>query len=201
MSAHRRAGRGACVACIPCVPCVPCKGFSLIEVLVSMCIVSMGILALAALSQAASRHDKTSELRSTATLLAGDIADRLRANLGGARLGAGGYDRTSPAWPAPLAPPHAECTSLQPCAPVDLAQADLAAWTARLRATLPSGSGWIEYHAATVRAGESADVWVGWRDPDTRPAGDATERPASECPPGWRDTASSVRCVYLQVGL
>ncbi len=182
------------------VPRAPCRGFSLLEVLVSMCVVSMGLLALVAMTQAASRYVKMNELRSTATLLAGDIADRLRANAAGARLGARGYDRTSPAWPAPLAAPHAACTRLQPCAPADLAQADLAAWTARVRATLPSGSGWVEYHPATARAGESADVWVGWRDPDTRPAGGTTERPASECPPGWRDGASAVRCIYLQVG-
>ena len=182
-------------------PRVLAAGFSLIEVLVSMCIVSAGLLALVALTQSASRQDKMNELRSTATLLAGDVADRLRANVAGARLGVGGYDHVSAGWPAPLAPRHAACTRARSCAPADLARADMAAWTVRLRATLPAGSGWIEYHAATASAGESADVWVGWRDPATRADGDATERPRSECPPEWRGTASSVHCVYLQVGL
>ena len=62
-------------------------GFSLVEVLVAMFVVAMGILALAGLLQASTRYSKMSELRSTATLLANDIADRIRANTVGARLG------------------------------------------------------------------------------------------------------------------
>jgi type IV pilus assembly protein PilV len=185
------------------VPSARAAGFSLIEVLVSMCVVSLGILALAALTQSATRHDAMNGLRVTATLLASDIADRLRANVAGARLGARGYDQASAAWPAPVAPPRAACTRARPCAPADLAQADLAAWTTRLRATLPSGSGWVTYHAATAQAGESADVWVGWRDPATLVAGGegGGERAADECPAEWSAAAATVRCVYLQVGL
>jgi prepilin-type N-terminal cleavage/methylation domain-containing protein len=62
-------------------------GFSLVEVLVAMFVVAMGILALAGLLQAATRYSKISELRSTATLLANDIADRIRANPLGGGLG------------------------------------------------------------------------------------------------------------------
>ena len=176
-------------------------GFSLIEVLVSMCIVSAGILALVALTQAASRHDKMSELRATATLLAGDIADRLRANAAGARLGPQGYDLASPAWPSPVTAPSASCTAATPCTPAGLARADMASWTKRLRLTMPGGSAWLKYHVATASARESVDVWVAWRDPDTLPAGTLTERAATECPPAWSGTVSAVRCVYLLVGL
>ena len=48
-----------------------------------MFVVAMGILALAGLLQASTRYSKMSELRSTATLLANDIADRIRANSDG----------------------------------------------------------------------------------------------------------------------
>ena len=78
-------------------------GFSLVEVLVAMFVVAMGILALAGLLQASTRYSKMSELRSTATLLANDVADRIRANPVGGELGAGGYDLTDKAFPSPVA--------------------------------------------------------------------------------------------------
>ena len=176
-------------------------GFSLVEVLVAMFVVAMGILALAGLLQASTRYSKMSELRSTATLLANDIADRIRANPMGAQVGADGYDLTDKAFPSPLAPPHAACTSDTPCGPVDLAKVDLADWTARVHATLPKGSTWIQYHAGVAPAPEYLDVWVGWADPLTLSPGISTDRSGTECPDAWKKAEPSVRCVYLQVAL
>ena len=164
-----------------------------------MFVVAMGILALAGLLQASARYAKLSELRSTATLLANDIADRMRANPVGARLGAGGYDNVEKVFPVPVSPPHAACTSDAPCGPADLAKSDLADWTARVRATLPKGSAWIQFHPAKGPAPDFLDVWVGWADPLTLSPGISTDRPGTECPAGWKATEPSVRCVYLQV--
>jgi len=177
------------------------SGFSLVEVMVSMFIVALGILALAGLLQAATRYGKMSELRSTATLLANDIADRIRANAAGAALGAAGYDTAGHGFPSAVVAPRPACTRVAPCGPAELAQADLAVWTARLRATLPKGSAALKYHAGTAPAPSAVDVWVGWADPNTLAAGVATERSGTECPPDWGVTDASVRCIYLQVGL
>jgi len=174
-------------------------GFSLVEVLVSMFVVAMGILALAGLLQASTRYARMSELRSNATLLANDIADRMRANSVGAQLGALGYDNTGKAFPTAVAAPHAACTSDAPCGPADLAKADMADWTARVRATLPKGSAWIQFRAGKAPAPDSLDVWVGWADPLTLAPGISTDRSGTECPPSWRAADPSVRCVYLQV--
>ena len=174
-------------------------GFSLVEVLVSMFVVAMGILALAGLLQAATRHARMSELRSNAALLANDIADRMRANAMGAQLGALGYDNPEKAFPTTVAAPHAACTVDAPCSPADLAKADMAAWTARVRATLPKGSAWIQFRAGKAPAPDSLDVWVGWADPLTLAPGISTDRSGTECPPSWRVADPSVRCVYLQV--
>jgi type IV pilus assembly protein PilV len=177
------------------------NGFSLIEVLVSMFIVSLGILALAGLLQAATRYGKMSELRSTATLLANDIADRIRANPAGAALGPTGYDLVPPAYPSPLVAPHVACTSTAPCLPADLAQADLFAWATRLRTMLPAGSAYVKYRAGTGSAVSSVDIWVGWTDPNTLVSSVSTERSGTECPAGWSGSNRAVRCIYLQVGL
>jgi type IV pilus assembly protein PilV len=175
-------------------------GFSLIEVLVSMFIVSMGVLALAGLMQAASRYGKMSELRSTAALSAIDLADRIRANPAGAALGADGYDLASAAWPSPPSAASPGCARSSPCSPAQLARADLAFWTARLRVMLPDGSAYVKFRPATDTAGRAVDVWVGWTDPNTLSSGGATERPGTECPSAWSGAGPSVRCVYLQVG-
>jgi type IV pilus assembly protein PilV len=174
-------------------------GFSLIEVLVAMFVIAMGILALAGLLQAATRYSKMSELRSTATLLANDIADRIRANQAGGELGAGGYDITERTFPTTPTAAHPDCTSEAPCGPGDLAHADMAAWTARVRATLPKGSAWVQFHPGKAPAPDYVDVWVGWADPLTLAPGISTDRSGTECPPDWKAADASVRCVYLEV--
>ena len=178
---------------------VRAAGFSLVEVLVAMFVVSMGILALAGLLQASTRYSKMSELRSTATLLANDIGDRIRANPMGAQLGAAGYDQADKEFPTPLPAAHPACTSETPCLPNDLAKADMAAWTARVRATLPKGSTWVQFHAGAAPASAWLDVWVGWADPLTLAPGTSTDRSGTECPASWKAAEPSVRCVYLQV--
>ena len=178
---------------------VSVAGFSLVEVLVAMFVVAMGILALAGLLQTATRYSKIGELRSTATLLASDIADRIRANPAAGQLGDTGYGRTAAAFPSPAPPAHAACTSEAPCGPADLAQADLADWTTRLRATLPKGSAWIQFHASKAPTPDYVDIWVGWYDPLTISPGTSTDRSAAECPADWKKAEPAVRCVYLQV--
>jgi len=59
------------------------KGFTLIEVLVTIVVVSIGLLGLAGLQINGLRANMSSETRSKATLLASDIVERMRANLTG----------------------------------------------------------------------------------------------------------------------
>ena len=188
----------------PCGPVARGReaGFSLVEVLVAMLVVAMGILALAGLLQAATRYAKMSELRSTAALLANDIADRLRANPGGAELGAGGgYDIVDKGFPTPLPPLHADCSSAAPCDPVELARLDLTDWMTRVRATLPKGSAWIQFHPGKPPAAKFVDVWIGWADPLTSSPGGGLDRSGTECPDSWKTAEPAVRCIHLQVAL
>ncbi|MBL1278391.1 MAG: type IV pilus modification protein PilV [Ectothiorhodospiraceae bacterium] len=59
------------------------RGFTLIEVLVTVVVVSIGLLGLAGLQINGLRANMSSEARSKATLLASDIVERMRANLAG----------------------------------------------------------------------------------------------------------------------
>lgn len=63
------------------------KGFSLIEVLVTLLITSVGLLGLAALQAKSLQFNHGAYLRSQANILAYDIADRMRLNKDDARAG------------------------------------------------------------------------------------------------------------------
>ena len=55
-------------------------GVGLVEVLVTLIVLSIGLLGLAALQLTGLRSNSGAESRSTASMLASDIADRMRAN-------------------------------------------------------------------------------------------------------------------------
>jgi len=64
------------------------RGFSLIEALVSLVVLSIGLLGVAGLQLTSLRSNQGAALRSQATFLAYDIIDRMRANSGAALAGA-----------------------------------------------------------------------------------------------------------------
>ena len=59
------------------------RGFSLIEVLIALIILSVGMLGIAGLYVQSMQAGRTSMFRHNAVTLAGDIADRIRANPAG----------------------------------------------------------------------------------------------------------------------
>jgi len=63
------------------------KGFTLIEVLVSMIVLAIGLLGLAGLQMSSLRNNLSAYHRSQATQLAYDMADRMRTNIADAKLG------------------------------------------------------------------------------------------------------------------
>lgn len=122
------------------------RGFTFIEALIALLVLSIGLLGVAALQLTSVRSNHSASLRSQATLLAYDMVDRMRANRTEALSGA--YDI---AFGAEL---DEESTTLN--------TADLERWTANLQETLPSGEGSIE---RTVTGGATTfTVTVRWDD-------------------------------------
>lgn len=117
------------------------QGFSLIEVLVAVVVLSIGLLGLAALQVSGLRVGQSSFYRAQAAQLATDMADRMRANAGEARTCA-------------LA-----MTAPTPTSPTNTCQRDLAEWRNRLR-TLPGGNGAVEIDLAA----SLVTVTVQWDD-------------------------------------
>ena len=62
-------------------------GVGLIEVLISILIAAFGLLGLAGLQVASLRFQKVAQFRSVASQYTADIADRMRANVAGAKAG------------------------------------------------------------------------------------------------------------------
>lgn len=116
------------------------SGITLIEILVALLVLSIGLLGLANLQAVGLRANHNAYLRSQATILAYDIADRMRANRSSAV--AGEYDIALNAAPGGTGVPAT----------------DLAQWKARLAELLPSGDGAVAVDA------DSAVVTVQWDD-------------------------------------
>ena len=57
------------------------KGFTLIEVLIALVIISFGLLALATMQLTSIQYSNSAKQRAQATFFAYDILDRMRANI------------------------------------------------------------------------------------------------------------------------
>lgn len=131
-------------------------GFTLVEALVALVVLSIGMLGIAALYVESLRSGRGAILRTQAVMLAGDMADRIRAN----RLGNDAYVKAvtdHPATNAACAPGGAGCT------PAALAAHDLALWDASLIATLPGATGAV----AAVNNGDQTftyTITVNWTE-------------------------------------
>lgn len=121
-------------------------GFSLIEVLVTMVILSFGLLGVAGLLVSGISNAASSEAMSKASQLAADMADRIRANPAAALSATSEYITAYS--DSPLA------------TPTSIATADTKQWLEALAAQLPQGDGQI---TNTVSGGQRRlDIEVRW---------------------------------------
>lgn len=109
------------------------KGFTLLEVMIAVLVLAIGLLGLAGLQASSLRVNQSASMRSQATSLAYDMADRIRTNRGAARVG--GYDGQA------LETNPAPCTVVDPSG--TLAERDIAFWRNAISCTLPLGTGSI----------------------------------------------------------
>lgn len=110
------------------------SGFSLIEVLVAVIVLSIGLVGVAGLQAVSLQNNQSAFMRSQATALAYDLADRMRANVPGAN--AGMYDPTAKA-------ATAGCKSASGCTTQQMAENDLYEWSAAIATYLPDGEGFV----------------------------------------------------------
>lgn len=119
------------------------RGFTLIEVLVTLVVLAIGLLGLAGLQASSLKHNNNAYQRTQATFLAYDILDRMRANPMGVE--AGNYNAINTG-----TPPTSPACITTGCTPAQLADNDIVEWSTDLTAVLPSGNGVIEGNGANA---------------------------------------------------
>lgn len=127
------------------------EGLTLIEVLVALIVLSVGILGLATLQTASLTFNTSASQRTQATILAYDMADKMRANRQAAL--AGDYDIAFQNPPPACAAPIAAGT---------VAAQDISSWRMALACRLPQATGSI------ARVGDQVTLVVQWDDSNGR---------------------------------
>lgn len=113
-------------------------GFTMLEMLVSLVILSVGLLGVAILQTKGQQFNHMSYLYTQANYLAYDIMDRMRANEAVAKQG--DYQRQLPSELS------SDCTK-QDCSSSQMVDFDLYSWKALLEKTLPGGEAVIIWSA------------------------------------------------------
>ncbi|MCY0965535.1 type IV pilus modification protein PilV [Parathalassolituus penaei] len=104
------------------------RGFSMVEVMVSVVVLSVGLLGMAALQARSLQENRGAYLRSQGSILAYDILERIRANSDAAI--AGKYDMSM--------------GTRKFSTGNSMADTDLKDWVANLTSLLPSGDGSVD---------------------------------------------------------
>ncbi len=126
------------------------RGFTLLEVLVALVVLSIGLLGLSGMQTTSLRNNHSAFLRSQATVVTNDILDRMRANRDSALDG--DYDLLYTETPA-----TSGCSGTA-CSATDVANRNLGEWRSFV-ARLPEGEGQVTFPTAGV-----AEVRVRWAD-------------------------------------
>ena len=145
------------------------RGFSIVEALVALVVLSVGMLGIAALYVESLRAGRTAVYRTQAVNLAADMADRIRAN----RPAVLPNFWQLPAGANPVA--HPECINgAISCTPKTLAEGDQRSWLDAIRDELP-GNG-AATASGTILVDPAASppqyqITVTWFEPGGDPAG------------------------------
>jgi len=127
------------------------RGFTLIEVLIALVIMSVGMLGIAGLYVHSMQAGRTSVLRHNAVTLAGDIADRIRANpRAGAAYGLAGANNN-------CVDGGIDCTI------GEMAANDIFLWDQQAAATLPNGQVNVVFNNGVVPP--TYQITITWTEP------------------------------------
>ena len=156
-------------------------GFTLLEVLIALLILSIGLLGLAALQTTALRSNQMASMRTTATTLTYDIIDRMRANPKGVIDGNYVINTAT----TPSSPPDCRTGA---CTTAQLATFDLGEWKNAID-RLPKGTGEITQVAGPPPVSTITVRWNESRDPAVT---------GTTCPPASSTDLKCVRLVFSE---
>lgn len=129
----------------------PQTGFTMLEALVALLVLSIGLLGLAMLQVQGMRFNSDAYFRTQATLLAYDIIERMRANIKG--VDDGEYIKAPPSGTV------RDCDA-NTCSNAELAAYDLDRWNKALSKVLPLDS------ATITKSGNDYTIKIKWTEKD-----------------------------------
>lgn len=134
-------------------------GFSLVEVLITLVIMSVGMLGIAGLYVQSMQAGRTSMFRHHAVTLAGDVADRIRAN-----------PTADVAYAAAVGVDNDCVLGGVDCSPTQMAANDILLWKEQAADTLPGGDVLIVHTAEAGLVPATYQITVSWTEPGQVPA-------------------------------
>ena len=146
-------------------------GFTLIEVMIAVLVMSIGLLGLASLQATSLRFNNDSSAQTQATYLANDMVDRMRTNVSRAAD-----------YPAKAEGENTNCHKAAGCTPDEMAANDIFEWNKALDTALPAGQGSI-----TALAGGLYTITVMWDEQRSGAIG-------TNCDP---DDPADLRCISM----
>jgi type IV pilus assembly protein PilV len=144
-------------------------GCALLEALVALSILAVGLLGSIALLLASLRSSREALHHGTAVRLAGDLAERVRANRAG--LSAYPFDLT-----VATAVAGPTCGVGATCPPADRAHADVAEWQQELATALPQAVARLTLDDPNAVAGTWCTIELSWGGSGTTDGGSYTLR-------------------------
>lgn len=175
------------------------RGATLIEVLVAIFLLTVGLLAMAALTVNATNYNKMAQIRGTGTMLVNDYAERARANLFG--FDRGGYAKTSAVNGTLVTPSLPSVNNTEAVAADKMAEYDKAEWLQEVARRLPKGSAYITVEtpaSAGTRGLRAMNVWLSWQEQDSSVAlmnGSPAACPTAAFAP------TGTRCMFFRVAI
>jgi type IV pilus assembly protein PilV len=149
-------------------------GFSLVEVMVALVVISIGMLGIAKMQALALSSTGTAKMRSLASIEAASLASTLRADrnywsaiTANLRVDVSSTGAVSSVQDATLnAVPASHCTSaVAPCTSAQVAAQDLNDWAQTLIAVLPAGSAVVQCNVdATAANPVTCSIQLTWNE-------------------------------------
>ena len=182
------------------------RGATLIEVLVAIFLLTVGLLAMAALTVNATNYNKMTQIRGVGTMLVNDYAERARANIFG--FDRGGYAKTSSINGTLTTLSRPSVNNTEGTAADAMAAYDQAEWLQEVDRRLPKGSAYVTIEAPAAagdRGLRAMNVWLTWQEQDSKIALMNTSPVA--CPSAAFATGASAavkngtRCMFFRVAI
>lgn len=181
------------------------RGSSLIEVLISVLLISLGMLAVAGMQAYSLAGQRNAANRAIASSMANELAELIRLNPTG--LNAANYNIQFLSTQVPGPPVVATCVGSTPpndgqypfCnTAASLAAFDITSFQRRVRSNLPIGGVEVVANIVAAPAQSTADIWITWQEPAVMLAAEGN---ADNCSAASRALATLPRCFYMRVQL